>query len=176
MYEVGEIVTYATSGVCRITARETRRVAGMELEYFILKPLYDKSMTICVPAANAELVARMQPAMGREQILELIHAMPQQDLYSDLAPEARRECYVRALKSGDRAELAQMLRSIYGVKRARQAVGKQLSSYEENVMREAENMLHTEFAHGLGIQPAEVVDFITSELARVQAAPGLAEA
>ena len=31
-------------------------------------------------------------------------------------------------------------------------------------MREAENMLHTEFAHALGIQPGEVADFIRAEL------------
>ena len=164
MFEIGQIVSYATSGVCQITALETRRVAGMDMDYYILKPLYDRSMTILVPAANRALLARMRPALDRTQILALIHAMPEQDTYSDLEPEQRRENYVRALQSGDRAELARMLRSLYGVKRSRQAAGKQLSSYEEGAMREAETMLHTEFAHALGIRPNEVADFIRAEL------------
>lgn len=170
MFEVGQIVTYATSGICRIDARETRRVAGMELEYFVLKPLYDSSMKIMVPAANQALLARMRPALTRDQILALIRAMPQQTPYDGLEPEARKEYYIRALQSGDQAELAHMLRSIYSVKKARQAAGKQLSSYEESAMREAENMLHTEFAHALGIQPKEVADFIHAELQSAGAA------
>lgn len=164
MFEIGQIVTYATSGACRIDARETRRVAGMDLEYFILHPVYDKSMTICVPTANPTLLARMRPALDREAILDLIHTIPEHDAYSDLAPEERRERYEHALQSGDQTELARMLRSIHGVKKQRQAVGKQLSSYEENVMREAENMLHTEFAHALGIEPGQVAEFIRAEL------------
>lgn len=164
MFEIGQIVTYGTSGACRIDARETRRMAGMDLEYFILHPVYDKSMTICVPTANPTLLARMRPALSKEQILDLIHSIPENDAYSDLAPEERREHYEHALQSGDQTELARMLRSIHGVKKQRQALGKQLSSYEENVMREAENMLHTEFAHGLGIEPREVAEFIRAEL------------
>lgn len=165
MFEIGQTVTYATSGVCRIARREKRRIGSAEMEYFILKPLYDQSMTICVPAGNPALLGRIRPVLGREQILELIHALPAQDVYSDLGPDARKEHYGRALQSGDEAELARMLRSIYEVKKARQAAGKQLSSYEEKVMREAENMLHTEFAHALGIQPDEVAEFIRAELA-----------
>ena len=37
-------------------------------------------------------------------------------------------------------------------------------------MREAENMLHSECAHALGILPGEVADFIGAELAGRHAA------
>ncbi len=164
MFEIGQVVTYATSGVCRIEALETRRIGDFAMDYYILKPLYNPSMTICVPAGNQQLMARMRPALDREGVLRLIRALPDAAPYSHLDPENRKLRYVEALQSGDQAALARMLRSIYGVRQERQAVGKQLSSYEENAMREAENMLHTEFAHALGIQPREVPDFIRGEL------------
>lgn len=170
MFEVGQIVTYATSGACRITALEKRRVGEREMEYYILKPLYNPTMTICVPAANAALVARMRPALDREAVLRVIHAIPDSEPYHELEPELRKAHYIEALQSGDQTALARMLRSLYEVKRARQAMGKTLSSYEENAMREAENMLHSECAHALGILPGEVADFIGAELAGRHAA------
>lgn len=164
MFEIGQVVTYATSGVCRIEARETRRVGGQDWDYYILKPLYNPSMTICVPAQNPQLLARMRPALEREETLRLIRTLPAATPYHDLDPETRKARYVEALQSGDQTALARMLRSLYEVKKSRQAMGKQLSSYEENAMREAENMLHTEFAHALGIAPREVADYIRDML------------
>ena len=43
-------------------------------------------------------------------------------------------------------------------------MGKRLSGFDEAAMREAENMLYTEFALVLDIQPKDVVPFIRREL------------
>lgn len=48
--------------------------------------------------------------------------------------------------------------------RRRHAMGKQLSSYEDSALREAQNILHSEFAYTLGMDPQQVPQFIAGVL------------
>ena len=46
MFQPGDIVSYGTNGVCTITEKKRIRLAGQSCDCFILKPVYDSSMTI----------------------------------------------------------------------------------------------------------------------------------
>ena len=164
MFQVGDMVCYGTTGACQITSHEARRYGDRMENCFVLKPVFDKSMTICVPESNPLLVARMHPVMTREEILALIRELPKEDVHCDPDPDARKQYYNETLKNGDHRELLRMVKAIYNFKKARHAMGKRLSGFDENAMREAENMLYTEFALVLDIQPKEVVPFIRREL------------
>ena len=45
-------------------------------------------------------------------------------------------------------------------------MGKQLSSYEDSALREAQHILHSEVAYTMGIEPQEVPEFIAGVLGR----------
>lgn len=164
MFQVGDMVCYGTTGACQIASHEVRQLGDQKQNCFVLKPVFDKSMTICVPEGNELLMARMHPVMTKEEILALIRELPSEDVQCDPNPDVRKQYYNETLKKGDHRELLRMVKAIYNFRRARRAVGKRLSGFDENAMREAENMLYTEFALVLDIQPADVVPFIRREL------------
>ncbi|MGN0976360.1 MAG: CarD family transcriptional regulator [Gemmiger sp.] len=164
MFQVGDTVTYGTSGACRIMAEETKTIGGQAMTCLILKPVYDSSLTITVPTGSEAAKAKMHPLMTREEAFALIREMPQQADDYEADPALRREFYNDVLRSGDRHKLVRMIKSIYRYKQERLATGKHLATFDENAMREAETMLYTEFAMVLGIQPADVIPFVQQQL------------
>ena len=102
MFHPGDIVSYGTNGVCEITEQKRVRLAGQPCDCLILKPVYDQSMTICVPCTSQVLLDRMRPLPTKEELLAMLH--------------------------------------------------------------EAQNLLHSEFAYILGIEPNAVPQFIAAEL------------
>ncbi len=165
MFHVGETVTYGTSGACEILSREAKQLGGVTRDCLVLKPVYDSTLTICVPMDNEALMAKMHTVMTKNQVLDLISEMPPEPAACSPDMNARRLFYADALKSGDQHTLVGMIRSIYQFKRERLASGKRLASLDENAMREAEHMLYSEFAIALGIEPSEVVPFIRQHIA-----------
>lgn len=161
MFQVGDAVSYGTSGVCTIAEKKSVTLAGRPCECYILKPVYDSSMKICVPCGSQVLLDRMRALPSREEILELLHE-PAPEHESD--PDVRKENYRRTLQSGDRHALLRMIRDLYAERRHRHALGKQLSSYEDGALREAQNILHSEVAYTMGIDPQDVPGFIAGVL------------
>lgn len=43
MFEVGDVVLYTASTICRIVEITTKDFGGKESEYYILRPIYDES-------------------------------------------------------------------------------------------------------------------------------------
>ena len=75
-YEKGDYVQYGVNGVCLIedVRRDslTKKSAG---EYYVLKPVGERSSTILVPTDSETLVGRMAPLPGREELDELNRAI-----------------------------------------------------------------------------------------------------
>lgn len=163
MFQVGDAVSYGTSGVCTIAEKKKVCLAGQPCECYILKPVYDRTMKICVPCNSQVLLERMRTLPSKEEILELLQE-PVPEHNSD--PEVRKERYRQTLQSGDRHALLRMIRDIYTERRHRHAMGKQLSSYEDSALREAQHILHSEVAYAMGIEPQEVPEFIAGVLGR----------
>ena len=87
MFQVGDMVCYGTTGACQITSHEARRYGDRMENCFVLKPVFDKSMTICVPESNEQLVARMHPVMTKEELMKLIRELPEEDARCDPNPD-----------------------------------------------------------------------------------------
>ena len=161
MFQVGDAVSYGTSGVCTIADKKHMKLAGQPCECYILQPVYDSTMKICVPCNSKVLLEQMRALPSKQEILELLHE-PAPEHEPD--PEVRKERYRQTLQSGDRHALLRMIRDIYTERKNRHAAGKQLSSYEDTALREAQNILHSEVAYTMGIDPREVPDFIAGIL------------
>lgn len=103
----------------------------------------------------------MRALPSKQELLDLLQEPAPEH---DPNPEVRKERYRQTLQSGDRHALLRMIRDIYTERRHRHAMGKQLSSYEDSALREAQNILHSEFAYTMGIDPQEVPEFIAGVL------------
>lgn len=161
MFQVGDAVSYGTSGVCTIAEKKRMKLAGQPCECYILQPVYDSTMKICVPCNSQVLLDRMRALPSKQELLDLLQEPAPEH---DPNPEVRKERYRQTLQSGDRHALLRMIRDIYTERRHRYAMGKQLSSYEDSALREAQNILHSEFAYTMGIDPQEVPEFIAGVL------------
>ena len=161
MFNTGDTVSYGTSGVCTITEKKRVTLGGQPHECFILRPVFDDTMKICVPCDSTALLQRMRPVPTRSELLALLHEPAPAH---DPDPEARKQTYRETLHSADIHKLITMIRDIYTERTLRRARGKQLTAYEDNALRDAQNVLHSEFAYVLGMAPGDVPAFIESEL------------
>ena len=72
MFQVGDAVSYGTSGVCTIAEKKPMKLAGQQCECYILKPVYDSTMKICVPCNSQVLLERMRALPSKQELLDLL--------------------------------------------------------------------------------------------------------
>ncbi|MGL6197673.1 MAG: CarD family transcriptional regulator [Lachnospiraceae bacterium] len=163
-YKVNETILYGTHGVCRITEISERKFGEESMEYYILKPLYDKKSTLFVPANSEKLLKKMRRVLTVEEIYDLIKAMPDQNTIWIENESERKDKYKEILSKGNRKDLVCLIKTLYKHQLEQQEKGKKLHIADERFMKDAEHLLHAEFAHVLEIQYEQVVPFILQEL------------
>ena len=83
MFKINDLVQYGTDGVCRITDITTRELRDRQIDYYVLKPVFNKNATLFVPLNNEALVGRMRYTMTADEISGIIR---------DIVSSATRSC------------------------------------------------------------------------------------
>ena len=158
--KIGTYVLYGKTGVCLV--KEQTTISGGQ--YYVLSPISDARSSVYVPCDNENLVARMRPLLTRDEI----------DTLLSNADEVRREwvddrneralLYRSITGSGDRKELIRLLACLMRRKQERVAMGKRLSSMDENVLQEGVRLVQEEFSMVLGIPASEVGRYIQERM------------
>ncbi|MEE0859328.1 MAG: CarD family transcriptional regulator [Acutalibacteraceae bacterium] len=164
MYSIGATVIYRNEGVCEITDIIVRRFKDKDMEYYVLKPIYKDNAEIYVPKNNAELVSKMKKVLTKDEILELINAMPcEEDIWVSNESD-RKDKYKEILARGDRTELVRLIKTLYIHKQNQKKAGKKLHLADERFLKDAERILYDEFAYVLNIAQDEVLPFIMGKI------------
>lgn len=163
MVQCGEMVLYGTD-VCRVEGRERLKVGAVREDYYILKPVYRPSATIYVPAGNEQLVARMRRVLSIQEIESILGDVAQDEVAWVDDPNERREAYGKILTGGDRCVLMRMIRTLYQRRQQLRTMGKQLRTGDDQILRDAERLLHDEFAFVLQIPQTDVPDYIRGRI------------
>ena len=163
VFEIGSLVVYGVSGVCRVQDRKIMSFSGDEKEYFVLSPLSSAASVIYVPLSNEKLVSKMKPVMTADEINRLIKELPEHEDVWDDDSSVRKERIKAILDSGDRVMQIRLIRTLWRKKKEREAQGKKLWAFEEHAMNAAEKNLCDEFRAVLGIRPDQVVRYIGGE-------------
>ena len=79
-------------------------------------------------------------------------------------PNERKEAYAEILKSGDRCRIVRMIRALHLRRQELRSAGKQLRSGDDQLLRDAERLLHDEFALVLHIPQQEVPEYIRRKI------------
>lgn len=166
MLEKNSYVMYGDNGVCLVADRRKEKFGGQWREYYILKPVNNEESTLYVPTDNEKLLSKMRDVLSYDQIMEIIHSLPKDNLAWIEDNKEREAMYNEVFDSGDRRELLLLVKSLYQHKQQRKAEGKKLWTIDENAMKHAEKLVYEEFATVLKIKPEEVVPFIEEELDR----------
>ena len=151
VFSVNDVIVYGAQGVCKITGTEEKTISGKKKTYFVLKPVEDKCSTIFVPTDNELVCKKMRRLLTKDQIHQLIDAMPQENAVWVENENERKELYRNILAKGDHLELIQMIKSIYAHKKEREAQGKRLHMSDEHFFKDAEQILYNEFRYVLSL-------------------------
>lgn len=164
MFGVGDTVLYGTQGVCRITGTEQKRIRGEYVDYLVLRPVYDENSTIFVPAKNENLTAKMKNILSAEEIYGMIRSIPEEVTIWIEDENQRKAEYQQIVNEGDRKKLIQLIKTLHAHKITQEEKGRHLHQADEAVLKQAEKLLHDEFALVLNINPEDVAPFIMEQI------------
>ena len=168
MFEIGEAVIYGTDGVCRITAIVRKTVNGRPRDYYELHPVYRRDAVLFLPTDNPKVCGRLRRVLSRDEILSAVRAIPEQECVWIDSDNQRKELCQEILRSGDHIRLIRLIKALYEHREGLKSQGRKMHTADENFLKEAEKILHEEFAFVLDIPPADVLSFITKELGTPQ--------
>ena len=164
MFAINDVVVYGTQGVCRIVGTEEKIVDGERKVYFVLKPMTDRGATCYVPTWNEKALSKMRSVMSKAEVDALIDSMPNKNpIWIDNEAE-RKEACKRVLASGHRGDILSMMQAVYLHKKEREAAGRRLRISDEAFLKEAEQLLYSEWQYVLNVDKAGLMDYIFSRM------------
>ncbi len=168
MYQIGETVVYASSGVCTLTDIREEKFGGVVRLYYVLIPVGTTSC-VYVPTDNEKLTSRMRPLSTREEIHDVISSIHREEAPIWIDDNHRRTLHFQeVLGGGDLLELMRLTRTVRNRREELASRGKRTLMADENVNKRAERMLFGEIAEVVGIHIDEVETYITNHLAAAQ--------
>lgn len=163
MLTVGSMVHYGIDGVCCIMGSVEKKFDGSTDRYLELRPFYRKNDSIFLPENNEFLLTRVRPLVSREEIADILR-QPVKDVPWIEAESERKELFKLILWSGDLSWILGLIRALDRRKQQLAAYGKKLRSSDAAFLKDAERLLHEEFAYVLDIPPREVPAYIESQI------------
>ena len=160
MFQLGELITYGTHGVCRIIDRENRRVDRKAVEYFVLEPLDHPGSRFYVPTGNQAALSKLKRLLSAQELMDIVNS-----------PESKADCWISddnqrkqqyrsILAAGDRASVISLVRSLYAHKQRQFAAGKKFHMSDENFLNDAQKIIYSELSLVLEIPGNEVTQFL----------------
>lgn len=164
-YQIGDLVLYGSTGVCRVTELQARKGPPKDGErlFYTLEPLY-QSCTISTPVDSDKVF--MRPILSREEAEHLIDWIPniRAKAFHSRAMRELTEHYEAALKSHDCAELVELTMSIYAKKQEMEDQKRKFGALDERFLRRAEELLYGELAAALGLDREAVPGYIAARV------------
>ena len=174
MFQVGALIVYGSTGVCRVEDVRKMDPNGENRErlYYILRPLF-QDCTISIPVDQTRVF--MRPVISRAEANALIDRIPfmHAEPCHNRALHELTEHYEAALRSHDCADLVELTMSIYAKKQYLEQHRRRFGAVDERFMKRAEQLLFGELSAALGIPISEVPQYIS---ARIGVQPDAAEA
>lgn len=164
MVQIGQIVLYGTEGACRVTEICKMKVAHKREEYYVLHPIRREGATVFVPLNNPVLLSKMRPLLSREEIDGMIDRVSKEEVFWIEDASERKVEFQRILLSSQREDLLRMLRGLYERRSQLRERGKHLRGSDDQMLRDAEKLLHDEFALVLEIKEREVSEYIRNRM------------
>ncbi len=166
-FQTGDRVLYRGLGVCEVTGVTSRTFSGMPpRDYYVLQPVFADHAISYLPVQIAE--QKLRPLHSLEEIRSMLQQTAATDLDWEEDGKERKEQYRNILKQSECRETLQMLKQLSEQKEKRKAIGKQLSSSDEENLKIGERILHEELAVLLNISPEEAAEYIQKELAEIK--------
>lgn len=164
MFKVNDVVVYSSQGVCEIIGIDEQKVDGAFKKYFVLKPKFDLGATFYVPTWNEKALSKMRKVMTKKEVNTLIDSMPSKTPTWIANDNERKDVYKKILASGDQAAIISMIQALFVHKKEREAEGKRLHMSDEHFLKDAEQILYSEWQYVLNLDKGGLMDYILNRL------------
>ena len=128
------------------------------IDYFILRPLNDKTLKISVPVTSKML----RNVISFDEANELINNMKNIDVLKD--EKQMENEYKRLLDTRDLNDLVKIIKTTYLRNKERIDNKKKISEKDDNYFNKAEDYLYTELSVALNMKKSEVKKYIIEKL------------
>lgn len=142
--------------VCIIEKVMKKYIKG--IDYFILRPLNDKTLKISVPVTSKML----RNVISFDEANELINNMKNIDVLKD--EKQMENEYKRLLDTSDLNDLVKIIKTTYLRNKERIDNKKKISEKDDNYFNKAEDYLYTELYVALNMKKSEVKKYIIEKL------------
>ena len=160
MVKVDDYIMYGITGVCKvIDITNEKFINGEKRDYYVLSPIHNNNTIIKIPLDNNKIP--MRKIISKGDVTSLINDMPNMDTLWIDDEKKRNNQFKMMLKSGKCEDLIKLIFN----KRYAKSTSKKLNKADTEIIKEAERLLHEEFAIILNISPKEVNSYISSKRA-----------
>lgn len=164
-FHVGDYIVYGNTGVCFVESvvtpdsADARHGFDQTRCYYVLKPLYQTEV-IYTPTDNRHVF--MRPVISKEEAERLIDRIPsvQAETYYGENLQDLRNHYRSATETYNCEDLIALTMSIYAKRQDAELQKRKFGEVDGKYMKQAEEMLHGEFAVVLGMERDEVPAYI----------------
>lgn len=158
MYQIGEYVVKANSGLCRV--EDITHLEGMSVDkkklYYLLIPLSNEQSKLYVPVDRDRDAKGFRKVMTEEEAWELINHISKIDEIRIDNEKQREQKYKEAVRECNPVKLVGIIKTMYFRKKKRDAQGKKTTAMDERYFRIAEEHLYEELAFALGKKKSEM--------------------
>lgn len=164
MFQVGDLIVYGNTGVCKVEKIGTPDLAGVPegIDYYTLSPYYSQNSRIFTPCDNDKVV--MRPIISKKEAKKLVSDIPSIKLLLVPDEKKREECYKATMRSCDCREFVSIIKTIYVRKQERLAEGKKVTASDEKYFNLAEDKLYGELAIALEMEKSKVKGYIKEKV------------
>jgi len=165
MYQVGDLVIYGKTGVCKVIEVTTQEMEKQRL-YYTLMPLY-QSCTIFAPVNSTKVF--MRPIVSKDEAERLVDMIPsiRAEAYHNQSVNQLAGHYEASLNTHDCAELITLTMSIHAKKKLMEQQKRKFGAVDERFMKCAEELLFGELAAALCISKDEVPEYIAKRVSGI---------
>lgn len=162
MYQIGELVQYGNSGVCKIE-EIVQGVPGLQTDTqcYLLIPVSGKDGKIYSPVGSGKV--KMRRILSSEEVKELMGKAPEIETLTIVNEKQCEIVYKEELYSVDCYRWIGLLKTLYSRRSARIAAGKKITATDERYLKSVEERLREELSIVIGQEAAQ------SELDRLSA-------
>ncbi len=168
MFQIGEVVSYGTTGICTVEdiRMESLSRGVPKQEYYILRPVATPTCITYVPTGNEALMSKMRRVLTKQEIDEMILSVRDECLEWIEDARHRSDSYSRIVSRGISAELLKLIGCLYLEKKSRNKGGKKFCATDEKILSSAERMVSEEFAFALDIPQKQVAAYIAEKMGK----------
>ena len=161
MFQIGDIVVYNGTDVCRVHEKCRMPFPGHgQMEYYRLKPLYEETAsnsTLYVPVSAGE--DRLRKAFNCDELRAMLEEEGRKVPWIDNAA-LRRKTYGELLRSGDTPALIGLIRTVSARREQARRAGKRSSDADEKLLQAAQKRLFPLFRYAMGVEWDEFIRLV----------------